>query len=140
MNQQIFEGNWTRVKGKLKERWGALTDDDLKRVEGDVDQLIGLVQQRTGETREAVEHHLDQICSDTEGGSRTDQMSESARAYAHQAAEAIQQSSQQVSDALHEGYESTERMIRERPVESLAVVFGTGLVAGLMLGLITRSR
>ena len=150
MNQQIFEGNWTRIKGKLKERWGALTDDDLKSVEGDVDQLIGLIQQRTGETRESVEHHLDQMCA--EGHSRTEQVTESARMYAEQAAESarmyaeqaaevLQQSSHQVAEAFHEGYQNTEKMIRQRPVESLAVVFGTGLVAGIMLSvLLVRPR
>jgi uncharacterized protein YjbJ (UPF0337 family) len=140
MNQQIFEGNWTRMQGKLKQRWGVLTDDDLTQAEGNVDQLIGLIQKKTGETRESVEHYLDQMCAEGEGQSRTDQASQAAREYAQQASDAFHESSKHVSDAIHDGYESTERMIRERPVESLAVVFGSGLVAGVLLGLMVRSR
>ena len=50
-----IKGDWNITKGKLKEKWGALTDNDLKFAEGQQDELIGRIQKRTGETREAVE-------------------------------------------------------------------------------------
>jgi len=52
MNQQIFEGNWNEIKGKLREKWGQLTDDDLPQVRGDAEQIIGTIQRKTGEARE----------------------------------------------------------------------------------------
>ena len=52
------KGNWNIIKGKLKRKWANLTDNDLQFVEGQEDELIGRIQKRTGETREAVEHAL----------------------------------------------------------------------------------
>ena len=49
--QQQIIGNWGQLKGKVKQRWGQLTDDELQEVEGNYDQLVGLIQQKTGEAR-----------------------------------------------------------------------------------------
>lgn len=48
MNKARIEGNWIQVKGKNKEKWGKLTDDDLKVIQGDTDQLVGKIQERYG--------------------------------------------------------------------------------------------
>ncbi|MBI3414714.1 MAG: CsbD family protein [Verrucomicrobia bacterium] len=50
-----IKGDWKITKGKLKQKWAALTDDDLQYAEGKHDELLGRIQKRTGETREAVE-------------------------------------------------------------------------------------
>jgi uncharacterized protein YjbJ (UPF0337 family) len=50
-----IKGDWNITKGKLKEKWAKLTDNDLQYAEGKSDELIGRIQKRTGETREAVE-------------------------------------------------------------------------------------
>lgn len=50
-----IKGDWNIIKGKLKQKWAALTDDDLQYVEGKQDELLGRIQKRTGETRETVE-------------------------------------------------------------------------------------
>lgn len=50
-----IKGDWNIIKGKLKQRWAQLTDDDLQLYEGKQDELLGHIQKRTGETREAVE-------------------------------------------------------------------------------------
>jgi uncharacterized protein YjbJ (UPF0337 family) len=49
-----IKGDWNITKGKLKQKWAKLTDDDLKYVDGMHDELIGRIQKRTGESREAV--------------------------------------------------------------------------------------
>jgi len=51
MNKDIFEGNWKEKRGQIKEWWGKLTDDDLDKVEGNAEQLVGLIQQKYGYTR-----------------------------------------------------------------------------------------
>jgi uncharacterized protein YjbJ (UPF0337 family) len=48
MNKNTLEGNWKQLRGKAKEKWGKLTDDDLDRVEGKTDQLEGAIQKRYG--------------------------------------------------------------------------------------------
>jgi uncharacterized protein YjbJ (UPF0337 family) len=50
-----IKGDWNITKGNLKKKWAKLTDDDLQYAEGQYDQLLGRIQKRTGETREAVE-------------------------------------------------------------------------------------
>ncbi len=49
------KGNWNIMKGKLKEEWAELTDDDLLYAEGQEDELIGRIQRKTGQTKEQLE-------------------------------------------------------------------------------------
>jgi len=58
MNKLEVKGDWNITKGKLKQKWAKLTDDDLVFVEGKHDELLGRIQKRTGETREEVEKAL----------------------------------------------------------------------------------
>jgi uncharacterized protein YjbJ (UPF0337 family) len=63
MNTLEIKGDWNVTKGKLKQKWAKLTDDDLQYVDGRQDELLGRIQKRTGETREAVEKAVKEICS-----------------------------------------------------------------------------
>jgi len=58
MNEDQIAGKWKQVKGKLKEQWGKLTDDDLTVLEGSSDKLIGRVQERYGIAREEAERQV----------------------------------------------------------------------------------
>jgi uncharacterized protein YjbJ (UPF0337 family) len=58
MNTMEAKGDWNIVKGKLKQKWGKLTDNDLSYSEGQDEELFGRLQKATGETREAVEKAL----------------------------------------------------------------------------------
>ena len=58
MNRDIMEGDWQRLKGKVREQWGKLTNDDLDVIAGKREQLVGLLQQRYGKTREEVEQEV----------------------------------------------------------------------------------
>jgi len=64
MNSTTIKGDWNVTKGKLKQKWANLTDDDLMFVEGKADELIGRVQKRTGETNEAVRKAIDDAQAD----------------------------------------------------------------------------
>jgi uncharacterized protein YjbJ (UPF0337 family) len=59
-----MRGDWNIAKGKLKQKWAQLTDDDLRYADGKQDELIGRIQKRTGETREAVAQAFKEACSD----------------------------------------------------------------------------
>lgn len=61
MNRDKIEGNWTIFKGKVREKWGELTDDEVEELRGKEDQLIGRIQERYGETREQVEREIDDL-------------------------------------------------------------------------------
>ncbi len=54
-------GNWNQVKGKLKQKYGNLTDDDLTYAEGKEDELIGRIQEKTGESKEKIKSYIDSL-------------------------------------------------------------------------------
>ena len=56
-----IQGNWNQLKGKIKEKYGALTDDDLKFEEGQEEQLLGIIQEKTGESKEAIKEFIDKL-------------------------------------------------------------------------------
>ncbi len=58
MNRDILSGQWTQLKGKIRERWGKLTDDDLDKIAGKRDQLIGTLQEKYGQARDKVEEEV----------------------------------------------------------------------------------
>jgi uncharacterized protein YjbJ (UPF0337 family) len=60
MNRDRFEGNWKQLRGKVKEQWGKLTDDQLDMIEGKRDQLSGKIQEAYGISRDEAERQLDE--------------------------------------------------------------------------------
>ena len=60
-----IKGDWNIITGKLKQKWAQLTDDDLKFTEGKVEEVMGRIQKRTGETREAIEKAVREVSSES---------------------------------------------------------------------------
>lgn len=58
----VLKGDWKQIQGKLKEKWGKLTDDDLKVIEGKRDQLAGKLQERYGYAKDQAQKELDEFC------------------------------------------------------------------------------
>ena len=58
MNKDTIQGNWMQLKGKMKEQWGKLTDDDFDVIAGKRDQLLGRIQERHGLSREEAERQV----------------------------------------------------------------------------------
>jgi len=54
-----WDGRWDQLKGKVKQTWGDMTDDDVDVAEGQYDELVGRIKTRTGETEEAIQRRLD---------------------------------------------------------------------------------
>ena len=65
MNRDILAGKWMQVRGQVKQTWGKLTDNDLDRISGRYDELVGLVQERYGYARDQAEkevtHFIEQM-------------------------------------------------------------------------------
>jgi uncharacterized protein YjbJ (UPF0337 family) len=59
MNQDIIKGKWSQIRGKLKEKWSKLTDDDLGLLEGHRDYLVGKVQERYGIAKDEANRQID---------------------------------------------------------------------------------
>jgi uncharacterized protein YjbJ (UPF0337 family) len=58
VNEHTMKGDWKILRGRIRERWGKLTDDELDVIEGRRDQLAGLLQKQYGETKEDVERQI----------------------------------------------------------------------------------
>jgi len=56
-----FEGKWDQMKGRVKEAWGDLTDDDLDRTEGKWDQIVGRIKEKTGESVDVIQDKLKKL-------------------------------------------------------------------------------
>lgn len=64
MNADILKGKWRQLRGEVKQWWGNLTDDDLDKVEGEREKLIGIVQERYGYARDQAEREVDERLRD----------------------------------------------------------------------------
>ncbi len=60
MNWNIIKGNWKQVSGEARKQWGKLTDDDLDKIAGERDKLIGRVQERYGMAQDEAERRVDE--------------------------------------------------------------------------------
>lgn len=63
LNADILKGKWKEIKGDVKSKWGKLTDDDLTRIEGDQEKLVGILQKKYGYGKEEAEREYDNFMS-----------------------------------------------------------------------------
>ena len=138
ISQQTLEGNWNEIKGKIRTHWGQLTDDDLSQFHGEVDKLVGTIQRKTGEGREAIERYLNELSGSA--SSTLGQAAESVRQYSSRASDNMQETAKQAAEQVRAGYAEAERFVRDRPRESLAVCFGVGLVTGVLISMMLSSK
>ena len=64
MNTDVLQGNWKQLRGRVKEMWGNLTDDDLDRIDGRADRLIGLLQEKYGYARDKAKAEIRRLMPD----------------------------------------------------------------------------
>ncbi len=129
VNADVLTGMWHEVSGKLKQRWGQLSDDELRSFDGNVEQLVGNIQRRTGESREAIENFLSDAAA--EGKRATREFGDRIRQTASQARD----SARQGYASLRDGYGDAERVVQDRPGQAMALAFGLGMAAGVGLSL-----
>lgn len=67
MDKDIFKGKWKQLKGEFKKQWGELTDDDLDRVEGDNEKLLGILQEKYGYSKDQARERLDRFIEEHRG-------------------------------------------------------------------------
>ena len=103
ISQQVLEGNWNRLKGKIRQRWGQLADSDLAQLRGNVDEMVGTIQQKTGETREAVEGALQEWAGSA--GSAVGRAAEAGRQYLHRATDSIRGATRQARPGFRRAFE-----------------------------------
>lgn len=63
VNNSILEGKWNQLKGKVRQQWGDLTEDDLERIAGKRDELVGVLQEKYGHSQEEAEREVNDFLS-----------------------------------------------------------------------------
>jgi uncharacterized protein YjbJ (UPF0337 family) len=143
INQQEIQGHWNSLRGKVKEKWGQLTDQDLQIVGGNVDQVIGRIQQKTGAGREEIEKFLN-TTMESPTAERVRQtvrdVSEKAQEGLEQVRQRAQDGYEQVRQRASEGYEQAGRVFEEHTTATVATVFGLGVLTGAAIGMMMCSH
>jgi uncharacterized protein YjbJ (UPF0337 family) len=130
MNQDILSGKWKQMRGELKTWWGKLTDDDVDRIGGQKDKLIGLIQEKYGYAREQAEQEVERRLQ--EYGDKTDgavaSMSAKAREFGATAAKKANEAAPVIGDKM----KSLASVIREKaPREGKIGTTATKVAGGL---------
>jgi uncharacterized protein YjbJ (UPF0337 family) len=138
INVQGLQGHWNQMKGELKKKWGQLTDDDLAWSGGNIDHVVGRIQQRTGETREAIEKQINHMSSQAgsmvaQAGSMVASAAEQAGSYAQDLSHRFRDQYGQLSEQAHEGYVSVRDHVSRNPIPWLSIAFGVGVLTGLLV-------
>jgi uncharacterized protein YjbJ (UPF0337 family) len=127
INGPLLQGNWNELRGKVKEKWGQLTDDELRVESGDFDQLIGRIQKKTGEARADIEQFFGELTSS--GSAAVARVAQTVGDYAEHA-----------NERVREEYDRAARLVRDRPGSAVGTAFGVGVVVGVVLFLAWRPR
>ncbi|WP_339686051.1 general stress protein CsbD [Gimesia maris] len=145
--REELRGHWNEIRGRIEERWSQLNSSDLDGLEGKTDQLVGRIQQKTGETKRDIQRELDSMVesfsqsastvADKMGDTLNEAVKNSKEQFAH-ASDAAREQYEQVNQSVQKGYREAERTVRKHPAESVAVAFGTGLIAGVIVSLAWR--
>lgn len=135
--EQVID-SWNELKSKVRQYWEQLSDEDLLMVDGKIDQLIAVIQQKTGQGRQQIESILSKFSKDPAGAFTN--ATEAACEYVGQAADALRNATDELRARGRESYEEAERVVCRRPAECVAIAFGTGLMIGLLIGLVGNSR
>lgn len=131
--KQELQGRFHDIKGRVRNQFGELTDDDFERAGGNVEHLVGIIQERTGRARREIENFVNQAIS--EGKTMAKQATETAknvanqgveaargvagqagdtaRTMANQATDAARNVASQAGETLREGYEQISRQARD---------------------------
>jgi len=130
MNQDILAGKWKQMRGELKTWWGKLTDDDVDRIGGQKDKLIGLIQERYGYTREQAEQEIERRFQ--EYGAKTGGAVAGMSAKARELGSTAARKANQAAPVIGEKMKSLANVIREKaPREGKIGTTATKVAGGL---------
>lgn len=64
MNKDILQGQWKQLKGRVQQKWGDITNDELDRIAGRREELVGVIQERYGRSRDEAEREVDEFLNE----------------------------------------------------------------------------
>lgn len=138
VNQTVLEENWNDIEATLKSKWQQLSDVDLQSFKGSADQLVQMIQRRTGQAKNVIENQLEEMIA--QGRTIQNQMGQFFSGAASQAGEVCNESYDVAAQKLAEGYKQASKYAKENPGAAVAILFGSGLLAGLGVAMLMRRR
>ena len=126
------QGTWNQLAGAVKTKYAQITHDDLAGVNGNMQQLAGVIQKKTGQAREEIEKFLQSVSGNA--STTVERISEVASDMATKASETIREGYDYARDASRDGIKAATETVQNRPGESLLLAMGIGVVAGLIIG------
>ncbi len=128
MNQDILQGKLRALQGQIKENWGKLTSDDMLRIDGKYDELVGTLQERYGYTRERATAEVNAFLESTQAwrddaGERVQEAWETGKAKA----------AQYQQELVQKLPEQPVQVVKEHPWLLLLVILLVGVIIGIML-------
>lgn len=138
VNQTVLEENWNDIKATLKSKWQQLSDHDLRGFKGSADQLVQMIQRRTGQARDVIENQLEEMIA--QGRTIQNQVGQFFSGAASQAGEAYGEGYDLAAQKLADGYKQVSRYAKDNPGAAVAILFGSGLLAGLGVAMLMRRR
>ncbi len=130
--------NWSGIIESLRAKFGNFTRDELARVEGNFEELVKLVQRKSGRSKEQIASFVSDCCESA--GTTYGQVANRASHYADAAGEVIRDNYDRVASEAKKGLNYTAQSVGRRPLESLALAVGSGIIAGVLIGLSMSSR
>ncbi len=138
VNQTVLEENWNDIKATLKSKWQQLSDHDLRGFKGSADQLVQMIQRRTGQARDVIENQLEEMIA--QGRTIQNQVGQFFSGAASQAGEAYGEGYDLAAQRLADGYKQASRYAKDNPGAAVAILFGSGLLAGLGVAMLMRRK
>jgi uncharacterized protein YjbJ (UPF0337 family) len=127
MNQHVLQGKWKQFRGGLKKQWGNLTDDDITRIEGSLDQFVGVLQERYGYTKERAEKEIGQYMSYYHD--QMDDYSTRLQDYNQGVQSKVRGAVSQATGKFQQQPTTTEKIAKKKGAGWLAIVAGLALFA-----------
>jgi uncharacterized protein YjbJ (UPF0337 family) len=117
MNQDVFSGKWREMRGTLRSWWGRLSDDDLERIGGEKDKLIGAVQEKYGQTREQAEREVERRFS--EYGATDSGVGSNLKSRVDELGAAVSNRASEAAGAMASGVQSARSYFQDRDFDEL---------------------
>ena len=136
VNREEIENRWDEILRRLKGHWDQLSDEDFRLDSQSVEQLVGVISDKTGETRNEIERFIEGVLGSERFASASESMrdcSEATSQMAHEAATFAKDQASRVAKQSSEYSSKVAETVRARPLESLAIAFGVGVAAGALL-------
>jgi uncharacterized protein YjbJ (UPF0337 family) len=129
-----LEGNWKQMKGRAKERWGKLTDDDLTAIAGRRDQLEGMIQERYGYAKERARREIEDWYRSME--SNLAEQIESLRSGIESLSSTVDRIAKEQFPRARarttEVLDEAEEAVKRNPISALAIALGLGFLIGML--------